>query len=247
MRKTWGGLLAFLIVLGFAWPAAAEQTDWQSPTYNFGKVRTVLVRDAVFTYEDPGGRDSFEQYPASEETVGTILRDRLGHKPAIKFITLRDVAKQVIKEPGFPGYAANSPEFRAYVKKRISCYADAVLYLEMRNFGWQYEYQEPYDTTETKTERVKYYGRTSDGKQSTGWAETPVTVLVHHPASYQIHDCAEAYFTLKDARTGQEVWRLGDSRARPSFSFSKDYDPTGPESMLNRIMDNFVKWLPLAS
>jgi hypothetical protein len=120
------------------------------------------------------------------------------------------------------------------------------MYLDVRDYGWFYEYHDPYTTTETYTERVYYSRRHRDGSETSGWEEVPRTRLVHHQAGYYISDCAEAAFRLYDTKTGRDVWKYSDSRNRRSPVLSNGYDPSGPESMMKRIFDDAFKKIPLA-
>ena len=98
---------------------------------------------------------------------------------------------------------------------------------------------------ETVYERVRYGGRTAAGKEFEGWMEVPRTYQVHYGPHYHISDSAAAQFALLDARTWKFVWQFTDARTRDSFAIGKDYDRSGPESMMNRIFDAAFEKIPL--
>ena len=139
-----------------------------------------------------------------------------------------------------------SPGFGAILQREMGKHIDLVMYLDVRDYGWFYEYHDAYMTTETYTERVSYKKHNRDGSESWGWMDVPRTRIVHHPAGYYISDCAEASFRLYDAKGGRDVWKFSDSRNRRSPAISNGYDPSGPESMMKRIFDETFKKIPLA-
>jgi hypothetical protein len=165
----------------------------------------------------------------------------------IRFISANEVTEKVKERADFPGYDPYSKEFSIFMKSVMPQYADAVLFVEIRNFGWFYEYYAPYDTSEIKIVREEYGGVTSDGKKYSGWRDVPVSVMVHHDAGYNIFDSAEVNLGLVDAATWKYVWKYSDSRTRGSFAWGKSYDSTGPESMMRRIMNTFTSKIPFAS
>jgi uncharacterized protein (DUF2249 family) len=109
----------------------------------------------------------------------------------------------------------------------MSKYADLVFTVDIRDYGWFHEYRPACDKLETVYERVRYGGRTADGKEFEGWMEVPRTIVVHYPAHYDISDSAAARFTLQDTRSGKIVWQFTDTRTRNSFAIGKSYDRTG--------------------
>lgn len=249
MRKTVGVLVVLFFLAGGSLPVSAKQTEWRDPAYNFSRIKTVVVMEANFSYDgfDVSGNNRFEKYPYPEEKVRAMVKSRLQGITNVRYLTFQEVAERVKSDPAFAGYDPASREFWTMVTKELPKYADAVLVVNIRDFGWFYEYREAYHSTETRTERVAYGGVTPDGKPFTGWMDVPRTVVVYHPPRHEIYDSAEANFELLDAPSGKAVWKFNDTRIRSSFSFSKAYDHTGPESIMNRIMDEFLNKLPLMS
>jgi hypothetical protein len=245
MRKT----IAVLSVLCFlAAPAAAKQTESVSPNYDFSKVKTVLVMDPTFANDgfNVSGNNKFVQYPYAAEKIAALFGTRKHKIPSLQYITLAYVTARVKADPALDGSIPEDPkEFSALLQREMPKYADLVLYMDIRDFGWFYEWQEAYYSTETRYERVEYGGKTADGKKYSGWMEVPRTVVVHHPAHHNIFDCAEARFALLDTRTWRYVWQFTDQRARSSFAWRNDHDPTGPESMMNRIFDDAIAKMPM--
>lgn len=245
MRKTIAVLAALCLL---AAPAAAKQTESVSPNYDFAKVKTVLVMEPTFAYGgfDLSGNNKFVVYPASAEKVVAMLNDRKKKLPHLRYVTLTYVTARVKADPALAADLPDDPkEFSALVQREMPKYADLVLYTDIRDFGWFYEWQAAYDTTETRYERVEYGGKTPDGKDFSGWMEVPRTVVVHHPAHHNIYDSAEARFALLDARTWRYVWQFTDERTRSSFAWNKNYDPTGPESVMGRIFDAAFEKMPM--
>jgi hypothetical protein len=244
MRKT----IAVLSVLCFlAAPAAAKQTESVSPNYDFSKVKTVLVMDPTFANDgfNVSGNNKFVQYPYAAERSRPVRHPQAQNpQPSIHNPRLRH--RPVKADPALDGSIPEDPkEFSALLQREMPKYADLVLYMDIRDFGWFYEWQEAYYSTETRYERVEYGGKTADGKKYSGWMEVPRTVVVHHPAHHNIFDCAEARFALLDTRTWRYVWQFTDQRARSSFAWRNDHDPTGPESMMNRIFDDAIAKMPM--
>lgn len=125
-------------------------------------------------------------------------------------------------------------------------YVNLVLETKVNDFGWYYDYVAAYDTTETQMERVRYGGVTPEGKEYSGWIEVPKTVTVRTDAHYDISDRAEIEMRLIDPTTQKAVWIYTDIRSRDSGSWSSDYDKTGPESMMSRILNEAFKKIPLS-
>lgn len=245
MRKT---IAVFAALCMLAAPAAAKQTESVSPNYDFTKVKTVLIMEPTFAYGgfDVSGNNKFVVYPAPAEKIVAMLNDRKKKIPHLRYVTLTYVTARVKADPALAAGLPDDPkEFSALVQREMPKYADLVLYTDIRDFGWFYEWQAAYDTTETRYERVEYGGKTPDGKDFSGWMEVPRTVVVHHPAHHNIYDSAEARFALLDARTWRYVWQFTDERTRSSFAWNKNYDPTGPESVMGRIFDAAFEKMPM--
>lgn len=240
-------LLAPLLAI-FCSPVSAQQTEWKDQAYNFGKTKTVVVMDTKFTYNgfDVSGNNKFEKYPYGEEKIVSLISSSLSKITNVRFLSLAEVVEKVKERVDFPGYEPGSKEFLSFVESVMSQYVDTALFTEIRDFGWFYEYHAPYDTTETRIERVEYGGVTPDGKKYSGWRDVPITVTVHYDASYSIYDSAEAIWSLVDAATGKSVWKYSDSRTRRSGGWISAYDYSGPESMMQRIMNEFKGKIPLA-
>ncbi len=248
MRKILGLVVLVSSLVIFCSPASAQQTEWKDPAYNFGKTKTVVVMDTKFTYGgfDVSGNNKFVKYPYGEEKSTSMLKSRFGKVTNVLFISFSEVAKKVKARADFPGGSPGSKEFSDFVQSVMPQYADAVLFVEIRDFGWYYEHYAPYDSTETKIERVEYGGITPDGKQYSGWRDVPTTVTVHHDEGYSIYDSAEVDLGLMDAATWKYVWKYSDSRTRNSYAWGQNYDSSGPESMIQRIMDDFTEKMPFA-
>lgn len=246
MRKSVEFFLVVVVLTVFCLPVSAEKSEWKDRCYQFAKVKTVVVTETKFSYDgfDVSGKNRFEDYPNSTEKIADMLSSSLKKVPNVLYVTLQYVADQVRAEPDFPGYEPGSREFMNYVRLQMPKYADVVLYVEIRDFGWFYEYRPSYYTTETVVERVEYGGKTPDGKTYSGWRDVPQSKVVYHAAHHEIFDSAEAAFNLVDVQTGKSVWKYSDTRTRPSISFGRSYDHSGPESMMRRIMDDFTGKLP---
>lgn len=249
MRKFLRIFIVVSLLAAFFSPVSAKQTEWKDPAYNFGKTKTVVVMDAKFTYDgfDVSGDNKFEKYPYAEEKIKIMLNNSLSKITNVRFISLSEVTEKIKERVDFPGYNPDSKEFSSFMKSVMPQYADAVLFVEIRDFGWFYEYYGPYESTETQIVREEYGGVTPDGKKYSGWREVPVIVTVHHDAGYKILDSAEANWGLVDAATWKYVWKYSDSRTRGSFAWGKPYNYSGPESMMKRIMNVFSSKTPFAS
>ena len=245
MRKT---IAVLVLLISLAAPATAGQTQFVSPNYDFSKVKTVLIMEPTFAYGgfDVSGKNKFVVYPALTDKITAMLGARKRNLPHLQFVTLTYVTARVKADPDLAADLADDPKaLAALVQREMSKYADLVLYCDIRDFGWFYEWQESYYTTKTVIDKVRYHERSSDGKRVSGWMEVPRTVDVYHPARHKIFDSAEAHFTLLDARTWRYVWQFTDARTRASFSWSGNYDPTGPESMMGRIFDAAFEKMPM--
>lgn len=245
MRKA---IIVLVLLFSLAAPAAAGQSESVSPNYDFSRVKTVLIMEPTFEYGgfDVSGKNKFIVYPASAEKITAMLGDRKRNLPHLQFVTLTYVTARVKADPALAADLPEDPKaFSALVQREMPKYADLVLYCNIRDFGWFYEWQEAYDTSETVIDKVRYHERSSDGKEVSGWMEVPRTVVVHHPAHHNIFDSAEARFALLDARTWRYVWQFTDSRTRTSFSWNKNYDPSGPESVMGRIFDAAFEKMPM--
>lgn len=248
MRRIIVTLVTLAILAALCLPAAAKQTESADKNYNFAKAGTVLIMEPTFSYDgfDVSGDDEFVKYPVTATTITAMLNARKGKLPYLRYVTLDYVSARVRADHVIAGDCPDDPrEFSALVQREMPKYADLVLYVDIRDYGWFYEYQAPYDALETVYERVRYCGRTSDGKEFTGWMEVPHTVAVHYPAHHHIFDSAEARFALLDTRSWKYVWQFTDVRTRVSNAIGKAYDPSGPESMMNRIFDAAFEKIPL--
>lgn len=248
MGKVTTTLVAFAILTAFCLPAAAKQTESTDRNYNFAKVRTVLVMEPAFSYNgfDVSGNDKFVKYPDPAGTIAAMLNGRKSKLPFLRYVTLDYVAAQVRTDHVIAGDCPDDPgELAVLVQQEMAKYVDLVFTIDIRDYGWFYQYQAPYDEWTTVYDKVRYWGRTPDGKEFEGWTEVPRTVVIHHDAHYNISDSAEARFTLQDTRSGKNVWQFTDVRTRNSFAIGRDYDHSGPESMMNRIFDAAFENIPL--
>lgn len=237
------GLLLFLLAATTAW---ANPSEWRDSNYNFGGIKTILVMEPKFIYEDIYGPDHFAKYPNGEEKAKDQINSHIRKMPNIKFVTINYVIDQIKADPQIPAdFDFSSRQVWALIKSEMPKYVDAILYSEVHNYGWRYQYCPPYVTEETQIEKVRYAGVTPDGKQFSGWTEVPRTVVVHHEAKYEIFDSAAINLNLVDLLSGNYIWKYSDSRYRASFAWAKDYDPSGPESMMNRIFDKLDERLPI--
>lgn len=248
MRRLFITLVMASVLAGLCLPAAAKQSESLDKNYNFAKAKTVLVMAPRFTNDgfDVSGDDRFAKYPSAEKTIAAMLASRKQKLPYLRYVTLEYVSAQVRADHVIAGDCPEDPgEFSALVQRELPRYADLVLRVDIRDYGWFHEYQAPYDTWETVYDRVRYYGKTSDGKDITGWMEVPRTYPVHYGPHYHIFDSAAAQFALLDTRTGKSVWRFTDTRTRLSSAMGRSYDRSGPESMMNRIFDAAFEKIPL--
>lgn len=250
MKKiAFGMMAAFLIALmGFCGPAFAAQSEWRDADYNFSTPKFVLLTDASFAYEgyEDRGRNKFNRFPYAPEKISDMLRAKVQNWSRHRLVTMDYVIKQIkadptVTEPVDP----QAPGFSDLFHREIGKHVDLVLYLDVRDYGWIYEWHEAYMKTESYTERISYRRKHSDGTESEGWTDVPRTRNVYIPAGYFISDSAEASFLLYDAKRGRDVWKYSDSRTRQSPSITNGYDPSGPESMMKRIFDEAFKKIPL--
>jgi len=248
MRRVIVAIVALAVLAGSCQQAAAKQAESVDKNYDFAKVKTVLVMAPRFSYDgfDVSGNDNFVKYPVSEKTIAAMLDARKQKLPYLRYVTLDYVAARIRTDHVIAGDCPEDPqEFSALVQREMSKYADLVFTVDIRDYGWFHEYRPACDKLETVYERVRYGGRTADGKEFEGWMEVPRTIVVHYPAHYDISDSAAARFTLQDTRSGKIVWQFTDTRTRNSFAIGKSYDRTGPESMMNRIFDAAFEKIPL--
>lgn len=228
--------------------AAADSHEWKDPAYNFEKVKKILITEPQFSYENinSSGSDRFKKYPNGTENISGMLHGRFEKLIKAKSVNLSYVENQVKVDPEIElPNEITAIEFSAVVDKELNKYVDLILSVEIHNYGWSHIYHDAYETTETKTETVRYGGRTPEGKEYSGWMEVPRTVTVYHNAGFTIYDNAQAKFSLIHPVSKKVVWTYSDTRDRLSVSWSKDYDPSGPESMMKRIFDNAFNKLPL--
>lgn len=242
-------LISALVLSMLGSTVFAAQAEWRDADYNFGVPRFILVLEPRFSYEgyDGSGRNKFNRYPYATEKINDMLKGRLQDISRHRIVNMDYVVNQIkadatLTEPFDP----KAPGFTAMVQREMSKHVDLIMYLDVRDYGWFYEYHDAYMTTETYTDRVYYSRKNRDGTETSGWMDVPRTRVVHHPAGYYISDCAEAAFRLYDAKVGRDVWKYSDSRIRRSPSLSNGYDPSGPESMMKRIFDEAFSKMPLS-
>ena len=252
MKKT--GMFMVLGILFFCMlgsTALAAQSEWKDSAYNFGEPRFILVMEPSLSYEayeqhDLGWRNKFNRYPYAAEKSADMLRERLQGLQRNRVVNMEYVMNQIkastsLQEP----YDSKAPGFAAMVQRELPKHVDLILYLEVRDYGWLYEYHDAYLETQSYTERERWSRRNSDGSESSGWRDVPRTRLVSHPAGYYISDSAGAALRLYDTKNGRDVWKFSDTRIRRSPPISNGYDPSGPESMMKRIFDEAFKRIPL--
>jgi len=241
-------LLSMLVLWMFGSAAFAAQSEWRDSAYDFGVPRFILVMDPSFSYDgyDVSWRNKFNRYPYAAEKSSDMLNARMRELPRHRVVNMEYVLKQIQADVSRADpYDPKSPDFVAMVQRETAKHVDLILYLDVRDYGWFYEYHDAYLETETYTDRVYYNHKNSDGTESSGWRDVPRTRLVNHPAGYYISDCAGVAFRLYDAKGGKDVWKYSDSRVRRSPSISNGYDPSGPESMMKRIFDDVFRKIPL--
>jgi hypothetical protein len=248
MRTAIKVFIAMVCIFWEVYPiACAQPMEWKEEAYNFTKVKTVLILEPEFIYDgyDVSGNDKFYKYPDTQAKIGNMLTSRWKKITGFRYVTLPYIIEQMKADPDTPVDAVLGPNLSEAVIKAMPKYADLVVFTEIHDFGWFHRYCEPYDATETVIDRVRYGGVTPDGKEYSGWMEVPRSVLVHHDASYTIYDSAEVRFQLVDASSWKKVWKYSEDRNRLSISFSRDYDSSGPESVMNRILNVAFDKLPM--
>jgi hypothetical protein len=240
--------IVMIYILSGVYPMVlAKQTEWKESAYNFSKVKTILIMDPEYIYDgfDISGNNKFNKYPDTQAKIGNMLDSRWKKITGFRYVTLPYIIEQMKSDPDTSVDAVLGPNLSDDISKVMSKYADLVVFTEIHDFGWFYEYYEAYDSTETVIDRVRYGGVTSEGKEYSGWMEIPRSVSVHHDAGYSIYDSAEVRFEFVDARTWKKVWKYSDGRDRISIAFGKEYDHSGPESVMNRILNVAFDKLPV--
>ncbi|TCL35244.1 hypothetical protein EV210_11385 [Anaerospora hongkongensis] len=241
-------LLRLIIVMSLillCTTATAKNTNWKDPAFDFKKVKTIFMLDPTFTFINipETSKNKFNKYPNFKEKINVLLEERLKKKKQFRIVSSAYIEEQIKGDPDLPLLETVSSEiFAAALPKHVNL----VLETKVNDFGWYYYYVAAYDTTETQMERVKYGGVTPEGKEYSGWIEIPKTVTVHHDAYYDVSDCAEIEMRLIDPVTQKSVWIYTDIRSRDSRSWTDGYDKTGPESMMNRILNEAFKKIPLS-
>ena len=251
MKKTTYGMLAafLLVILWTCQPVLAAQNEWRDAQYNFGTPKFVLLTETKFAYEgyDTSGRNKFNRFPYAADKIPDMLRNKLQGLSRHRLVDMDYVIKQIKADPAVTEPVDPlAPGYSALLQRELGKHVDLVLYLDVRDYGWFYEWHEAYMKTESYTESISYKRKHADGTVSEGWTDVPRTRVVYVPAGYYVSDCAEAAFLLYDPKTGRDVWKYTDSRNRKSPPISNGYDPSGPESMMRRIFDEAFKRMPLA-
>jgi len=239
-------IVMICILSGISPIALAKQTEWKENAYDFTKVKTILIMDTEFMYDgfDISGKNQFHNYPNGEIKIENMLMSRWEKVTGFHYVTLPYIIEKIKADPNTPVDAVIGPDMSEDLIKEIPKYADLVLFTEIHDFGWFYEYYDSYYSTETVIDRVRYGGVTADGKAYSGWMEVPRSVVVHHDAGYLIYDSADLRFRIVDSRTWKDVWKYSDRRDRTSSAFGKEYDPSGPESVMKRILNVAFDKLP---
>lgn len=250
MNRIVAGMLAFFLLVGVmgGTRAIAAKAEWSDSAYNFGAVGFVLVMDPQFSYGafDVSGRNKFNKYPYGEEKVRDLLKSHIAGITGRKFVDMDFVLRQIQADASQnEPYDPKSPGFNAMVQREMPKHVQLVLYTEVKDYGWFYEYHNAYMSTRSTTERISYVKKNADGSESSGWMDVPRTIEEHHPAGYYISDSAGVEFRLWDATSNKDVWKYSDIRTRRSSGLSDQYDPSGPESMMRRIFDDAYKKIPL--
>ena len=251
MKKILCGLITgLLLAVALACqPGYAAQAEWRDADYNFGPPKFVLLTETKFAYEgyDTSGRNKFNKFPYAADKIPDMLRGKLQSLSRHRLVEMDYVIKQIKADPAVTEPVdPQAPGFAAILQRELGKHVDLVLYLDVRDYGWFYEWHESYMKTESYTERISYKRKHADGTVSEGWTDVPRTRVVYVPAGYYVSDCAELAIRLYDAKAGRDVWKYTDSRNRKSPPISNGYDPSGPESMMRRIFDEAFKRMPLA-
>lgn len=239
-------IVMICILSGIFSTALAKQTEWQENAYDFSKVKTILIMNTEFFNDgfDSSGKNQFHNYPDAQEKIEKMLASRWEKVTGFHYVTLPYIIEKVKADPNTPIDAAIGSDLSEDLMKAIPKYADLVLFTEIHDFGWFYEHYDSYYSTETVIDRVRYGGVTADGKAYSGWMEVPRSVVVHYDAGYRIYDSADLRFRIVDSRTWKDVWKYSDRRDRASSAFGKEYDHSGPESVMKRILNVAFDKLP---
>lgn len=250
MKKTTGLILVILVILSMsAGVALAAQAEWRDSAYHFDAPKFILVMDPTFRYEgyETDGRNKFNRYPYAKEKITDMLNEKLQGLPQHRYVDMAYLVNQIKADSKLTeSVDPQSPTFPALVQREMGKHVDLVLYLDVRDLGWSYEWHEAYTTRESYTERIRYKRKHADGTESEGWTEIPRTRTVYHEEGYFVYDTAGLSLRLFDAKGGRDVWKFSDARSRKSPMISDGYDPSGPESMMKRIFKDAFKKTPLA-
>lgn len=146
MKKTAIRLILGLFFVVFSAACAtvsAAQAEWRDADYNFGTPKFVLLTDAKFAYEgyDTSGRNKSNRFPYAADKISDMLRNKLQGVSRHRLVNLDYVIKQIKADPAVTEPVdPQAPGFAALLQRELGKHVDVVLYLDVRDYGWFYEW-----------------------------------------------------------------------------------------------------------
>jgi hypothetical protein len=234
MKKT-AFLLTVILLLAVNSVALADSSDWQSKTFDFARIKTVLILDPFINPD--------VKYPFAQQKIDDLFVAELA-KSGIKFVTMGQLEKAILADSGvsLPALAAKDRNlYLAVLRENLPKYVQAVFRFDVKDLGWTKEYVPPTPVPITTTETSNISGTVNQRNNYAGTITTQRTQYEYVGGGNVKFEHAAATAVLYDT-DGKMIWGYSDTRSREMPMLG---GADGPESMMGRIIRATLDKIPV--
>lgn len=219
--------LLLCIILLISQTVFAEKQEWVDKTYDFTKIKKVLVYP--LSVPDTIKNGIVEKGLAEAYIEKTKL-------PDVQIVDLSTLLYAIQRDTGIDILALRKVDPKEAIKQldiHTPDYVDAVIYAEITNYGTGSKYRESssYTTTEYETSYI------NGPRGTTATVQSPVNKTHVIPGGDALVLYAGVRWDIRDAKTNNVIFSRIDSRSKMPGRFESGT----PENMYKRILDSFFK------
>ena len=227
MRKPLSTLFVMIILLLiFTTVASAEKQEWFNKTYDFTKVKRVLVNDPQIPDKLNNG--------ITENEILEIFQAKMKLPDHIKIISLSALTETIKADTGTDVallLSEKPEEGKKLLSELLPKYVDITISSKVFEYSMGSQYREgyTYNTTEYQTSYVRGYG-------GSAVVQTPVTRYHTVPGGNVPVAYAAVRWDVYDTQSKKTVFSRLDDRAKANPTI---FNNTKPKSLYGRITADF--------